>query len=86
MTNNEDRGGFIAYNPQSIRLMGLITLKSQLKLQMRTGMRMKAYNPRAYTRTLPGCPKTMDFEKLIAFVEGLIEAQAEDPRARFERI
>lgn len=75
----------MADTPEAINLFGLIVLKGDLKL-LKHGIKRKGYNARTLARRLPGCPRTMDLDKLIEFVEATIEEKAKNPAAQFKAV
>lgn len=58
----------VSATPESIEMRRLITLRGALKLE-KLGMRhSRLGSVRKVVRAIDGCPKTNDFDKLIAFL------------------
>lgn len=73
----------IADTPESIRLMGLITLKRDLKLQSKGFTFRRGYNPRKFAKQVLKT-KENNFEKLIELVEVAVQDLGKNPEARFK--
>lgn len=59
--------GGITITGDSIMTARLITMRAALKLEQK-GLKHSRGSVRALVRKMDGCPKTMDFDKLIAFL------------------
>lgn len=75
MTVSKWGDGGLTITGEHVAIARLITIRSALRLEQKTGMKHSRGSVRNLVRKMDGCPKTMNIDKLCDFLTERIESK-----------